>query len=65
MIHAVEECISWVQLDDNPVRYILAGPNQSGDPSEIVIVAIEGAELVIHATALRRRTAEELYGGGD
>ena len=63
MLHAVENCIVWLELDDDPLRYLLAGPDRAGNYLELVILVIDGAELLIHAMPLRRRTAEELFGG--
>lgn len=63
MLHAVENCMVWVELDDDPQRYLLAGPDRAGNLLELVIVVLEEKELLIHAMPLRRGTAEELFGG--
>ena len=64
MIHAIENCMVWVELDDDPLRYLLAGPDRAGNLLELVMLAIDGEELLIHAMPLRRGTAEELIGDG-
>jgi len=63
MLHAVENCVVWLELDDDPLRYLLAGPDRAGNYLELVMLVIDGAELLIHAMPLRRSTAEELFGG--
>lgn len=62
MVHAFENSIAWLEVDDDPFRYLLAGPDRAGNVIELVIVVTEDAELVIHAMPLRRST-EELLGG--
>jgi hypothetical protein len=63
ILHAIENCIAWLELDDDPLRYLLAGPDQAGNLLELVVVIVDDEELLIHAMPLRRRTAEELFGG--
>lgn len=65
MLHAQENCIAGVELDDGPLRYLLVGPDRAGNLLELVVVVVDDVELLIHATPLRRRTAEELFGGQD
>ena len=62
MLHAFENCIVWLELDDDPLRYLLAGPDRAGNLLELVVVA-DDVEVLIHAMPLRRGTAEELFGG--
>jgi hypothetical protein len=63
MVHAFENSIEWVEIDDDPVRYLFVGPNRAGNFIEIVIVVVEEEELLIHAMPLRRSTEEALFGG--
>ena len=63
MLHAFENCMVWLELDDDPLRYLVAGPDRAGNLLELVIVIADDEELVIHAMPLRRGTAEELFGG--
>ncbi len=61
--HAYEHAITWVELGDDPPRYLVVGPNRSGNPLELVVIEVGEKELVIHAMALRRSTEQELFGG--
>lgn len=68
--HAYEHAVAWVELGDDPARFLLAGPDRAGRLLELVVltvVAESGVErvLVIHAMPLRRATSEELFGGKD
>ena len=60
--HAYEHSMAWVQLDDDPLRYLLAGPDRAGNLLELVILDIDGTELVIHAMPMRLSTEQELFG---
>jgi len=60
--HALAHTVSWVELGDDPWRYLLAGPDRAGNMLELVILDLGGEELVIHAMGLRRSTAQELFG---
>ncbi len=61
--HALSHSVTWVELGDDPPRYLLAGPDRAGNLLELVVLVIGGDELVIHAMELRRSTAHELFGG--
>jgi hypothetical protein len=63
MIHAHENSIVWVELGDDPLRYLLVGPDRAGNLLELVEVVADDVELLIHAMPLRRSTEEELFGG--
>jgi hypothetical protein len=60
--HALAHTVTWVELGDDPWRYLLAGPDRAGNMLELVILDLGGDELVIHAMGLRRSTAQELFG---
>jgi hypothetical protein len=60
--HALAHTVIWVELGDDPWRYLLAGPDRAGNMLELVILDLGGDELVIHAMGLRRSTAQELFG---
>ena len=60
--HALAHAVIWVELGDDPWRYLLAGPDRAGNMLELVILDLGGDELVIHAMGLRRSTAQELFG---
>ena len=63
ILHAFDNCIEWLELDDDPLRYLLVGPDRAGNLLELVVVIADDVELLIHAMPLRRGTAEELFGG--
>ena len=60
--HALAHSVTWVELGDDPPRYLLAGPDRAGNLLELVVLVLGGDELVIHATGLRRSTAQALFG---
>jgi len=62
IVHALEHAVAWVKLDDDPVRYLLGGPNRAGNLLELVVLDVEDGELVIHAMVLRASTRVELFG---
>ncbi|MHB1711403.1 MAG: hypothetical protein ACYCV7_08375 [Acidimicrobiales bacterium] len=61
--HALAHAVTWVELGDDPRRYLLAGPGRTGNLLELVVLDLGGEELVIHAMGLRRSTDQELFGG--
>ena len=60
--HALAHAVTWVELGDDPWRYLLAGPDRAGNMLELVVLDLGGDELVIHAMGLRPSTAQELFG---
>ena len=63
MLHAFENCIVWLELDDDPLRYLVAGPDRAGNLLDLGIVIADNEELLVRAMPLRRGTAEEVFGG--
>lgn len=63
--HAYEHAIAWLRLDDDPTRYLLAGPDRAGNLVELVALEVTGDALIIHAMALRKSTERELFGDED
>lgn len=61
--HAWDHSVAWAELGDDPPRYLVVGPDRSGNLLELVVLHTQGDELVIHAMALRRGTQRELLGG--
>ena len=61
--HAYENCIEWVQMNDDPLRFMLVGPDHSGNLLELIELVIDDSEFVYHAMPLRRSTEKELFGG--
>ena len=60
--HAFEHVVAWIEIDDDPPRYLAAGPDRAGNLLELVILDTPAAVLVIHAMPLRRTTRDELFG---
>lgn len=62
---AYEHALAWTELGDDPSRYLVVGPDRSGNLLKLVVIAVRepASELVIHAMALRRSTERELFGG--
>ena len=61
--HALGHSVAWAELGDDPPRYLVVGPDRSGNLLELVVLHTQGDELVIHAMALRRTTQREMFGG--
>ena len=62
--HAYGHSLVWVELGEDPPRYLLAGPDRAGNLLELVLLVGQDVELVIHAMALRDATRRELFGRG-
>ena len=62
IVHAVHHVIAWVELDDDPPRFLVAGPDRAGNLLELVVLEVDDGEMVIHAMVLRPSTREELFG---
>ena len=60
MLHAAEHSIAWIELGDDPIRFLLAGPDRAGNQLELVMMVTEEGEFMIHAMPMRRSTAEQL-----
>jgi hypothetical protein len=63
--HAYRHCLCWVEVGEDPTRYLLAGPDRAGNLLELVLLVGEDLELVIHAMALRESTWQVLFGPGE
>ena len=64
-MHAFDHVVAWLRLDDDPIRYLLAGADRAGNLLELVIIETDHDVLTIHAMALRRSTQRELFGDED
>ena len=54
MLHAVEHSILVDDLGQDPDRWLVIGPDRAANLLEIVVlVSVEGDELIIHAMPLR------------
>lgn len=64
--HAYEHALSWVELGDDPPRYLVAGGDRARNLLELVVIDTPAGEvLVIHAMPLRASTRRELFGTED
>ncbi len=63
ILHAYQHALAWIELGDDPPRYLVAGPDRAGNLLELVVMTLEADVLVIHAMALRRSTQRALFEG--
>lgn len=61
--HAYVNAIAWVELADDPARFLMVGPNSAGNLIELVALHVGGRAVIIHAMPLRKSTAQVLFGG--
>ena len=61
--HAFEHAVTWVELSEDPLRYLVVGPDRAGNLLELVVIGVQDTHLVIHAMALRKSTERELRKG--
>jgi len=54
--------VAWIELGDDPVRFLVAGIDRSGNLLELVVMAVQDDEFVIHAMAMRSSIRRELFG---
>lgn len=45
--HAHEHAVAWIELDDDPPRYLVAGPDRAANRLELVVLEVEDDVLVI------------------
>jgi hypothetical protein len=63
--HAYEHAVEWIELGDDPPRYLMAGPDRASNLIELVALDGDDDVLVIHAMTLRQSTRHELFGDSD
>jgi hypothetical protein len=63
--HAHRQAVAWVELGEDPPRYLVVGPDRSGNLLEVVVILVDAGVLAIHAMPLRPSTQRELFGGED
>jgi hypothetical protein len=52
--HAIDHALATEDAGDDPDRWLVIGPDRVGNMLEVVVlVTIEGAQLVIHAMRMR------------
>jgi len=60
--HAYEHVVAWIELGEDPPRFLLVGPDRAGNLLELVVLDVPEDVVVIHVMALRRSTERELFG---
>jgi hypothetical protein len=63
--HALSQAVAWVELGEDPSRYLVVGPDRAGNLLEIVVILLDAGVLAIHAMPLRPSTQRELFGEED
>jgi len=54
MRHAVEHALAVEDVGEDPDRWLVIGPDRAGNLLELVVlVNVEGTEMIIHAMPLR------------
>jgi hypothetical protein len=51
--HAVRNALAVEDLDDDPIRYLVLGPDQAGNLLEVVVLDRPDGPVVIHAMRMR------------
>jgi hypothetical protein len=63
--HAYRQAVAWVELGEDPPRYLVVGPDRTGNLLEIVVIRVDAGVLAIHAVPLHPSTQRELFGEED
>lgn len=54
MLHALEHSLAVEDVGEDPDRWLVLGPDRSGNLLEVVVlVSADGSEMIIHAMAMR------------
>jgi len=61
--HAITHALAVDQVGDDPVRYLLLGPNRAANLLELVVLDRPHGPAVIHAMAMRAKYRRLLPGG--
>ena len=64
MLHA-EHSIGWIELGDDPIRFLSAGPDQAGNLLELVMMVTEVDESLIHAMPMNGSAADQILGSDE
>ena len=62
MQHALRQALAVEELDDDPRRYLILGPDRAGNLLELVVLDRERGPAVIHAMVMRRQYRRLLPG---
>ncbi len=60
--HAIEQALVIEEVAENPVRYLLLGPDRAGNPLELVVLDRPQGPAVIHAMKMREKYRRLLPG---
>lgn len=63
IVHAYEHALAWVEVGEDPVRYLMAGPDRAGNLLELVLLVTPTVDLVIHMMTIRPSSETQLFGG--
>jgi hypothetical protein len=56
ILHTINHALAVEDAGDDPDRWLLLGPDTAGNLLEVVVmITVEGRQLVIHAMAMRNR----------
>lgn len=56
LIHATDHALALEDAGEDPDRWLVIGPDRAGNLLEVVVmITVEGAQLAIHAMAMRSR----------
>jgi len=61
--HAITHALAVDQVSDDPIRYLLLGPDRAANILEIVVLDRPHGPAVIHAMAMRAQYRRLLAGG--
>lgn len=54
--HAIDHALATEDVGEDPDRWLVVGPDRAGNLLEVVVlITIEGAQLAIHAMAMRAK----------
>jgi hypothetical protein len=56
---AYGQAVAWVELGEDPPRYLVVGPDRTGNLLEMVVILVDAGVLAIHAMPLRPSTQRE------
>lgn len=63
--HAILQALSVDEVGEDPLRYLILGPDTSGNLLEIVVMDRPNGPCVIHAMKMRAKYERLLPGSGD
>ena len=55
ILHAIAHALTADEVDEDPIRYLILGPDSSGNLLEIVVLDRPNGPCVIHAMKMREK----------